>query len=81
MFPEDQCSVNAAGASDGADAAAGDGAVAVGEFVVDVAACEHGPGLVFPLLPGQSFFDAAFASGQLLVCSVVHSRRLFACKT
>ena len=61
-----------------ADAATGDGVVAVGQVVVDVLGREHGPGLVFPVPSGQTFFDSAFASGQLLVCSVVHSKRLLA---
>ena len=61
-----------------ADAAAGDGVVAVGQVVVDVFGRKHGLGLVFPTSSGQTFFDSAFASGQLLVCSVVHSKRLLA---
>ena len=63
---------------DSADAAADKGASAVGQVVVDVLGREHGPGLVFPVPSGQTFFDSAFASGQLWVCSVFHSKRLLA---
>jgi hypothetical protein len=59
-----------------ADAAAGDGAGAVGQFVADVPGPEHGAGLVIPASASQSFFDSALASGALLVCSGVHSKRL-----
>ena len=61
-----------------ADGAAGDRVAAVGQVVVDVLSREHGPGLVRPASPGQPFFDAAFASGEFLVCSVFHSKRLLA---
>jgi len=54
---------------DGADAAAGDGAAAVGPFTMDVAGQEHGAGLVGPV-----------SSGQCWVCSVIHSKRLLACE-
>jgi hypothetical protein len=37
---------------DGADAATGDGVVAVGQVAVDVLGREYGPGLVFPTSAG-----------------------------
>ena len=59
-----------------AEAAAGDGVVPAGHFVVDVRGREHGLGLVLSLPAGQSSFDLALVSGQLLLCGVIHSKRL-----
>ena len=62
----------------GADAAVGDAAGAIGDFIVDVGGGEGGPvGVAEPFLV-ESAFDSALAVDQLLVYLGVHSKSLSA---
>jgi hypothetical protein len=62
---------------DHADAAATDRLVAIGQFVMNIAAADHGPPLIFePPLCRQPPLNSALASSQLFLCSVIHSKCL-----
>ena len=61
---------------DGADAAVGDAAAAVADFVVDVAGGEHGSGAVAEVGLVEASLDPALAAGQFLAYLGVHSKSL-----
>ena len=61
---------------DGADAAAGDAAGALGDLVVDVAGGQHGLGAAAQVLLVQAPFDPALAVGQFSSYARFHSKSL-----
>ena len=59
--------------------AAGDGAVAITDIVMDVACRQHRPGACLEPADTEPLGDASLASKPFCVCSVLHSKRLRAC--
>jgi hypothetical protein len=58
------------------DTAAGDGTVALGQFITEVACPEHGMGLILPAPAGQAIPDATPATSHPLMSFSFHLKRL-----
>jgi hypothetical protein len=61
---------------EGPDAAAGDPATPIAEFIVDVAGGEDGPAAISSGDILEPFVNSALAFGQPFSCSLVHSKSL-----